>query len=360
MEPTEPEEGRPADRHLWQFPFVRDLLWLALAAFLLWLAFQTRHVLIPILIGLLLAYLVNPLITWVRRRWGISRAVSILAIFALIILAGTGAGIWLAPLVAEQTAALAEKTPGYFQSLSGRYGVQLGDVAERLSKQLQISDHGPVSVLHLIGSILGTTTNIILWVILIPLYFAFFAWHFQEMVEEGRHWLPPERHPRAAAILARMDEAVGTFFRARVLISFIVGVVFAVGWWLTAVPYWFLLGAITGAFSMVPYLSIGGWFLALLFKYLDMTIGPNAPGFDWMAVIVWPSVVFGVGNILEGWILTPWIHGRTTHLSPVMILTIVLLGGAIGGFWGLLLAIPVAICLNILGKEFLLPRLRRR
>ncbi len=357
MKPAESEKPA-ADRHLWQFPAVRDLLFILAVVLVCWWAYLLRHILLPIFIGLLLAYLINPLITWVRARWGISRAISILLIFILFIVSGTGVGIWVAPLVSEQTATLVERTPEYFKDLSERYGLDIGDLTKQVTEQ-KGTDSGPAPVFHLIGRILGTTTNFLLWLILVPFYFAFFAWHFQHMVQEGKHYLAPERYPRAMAVLRRMDEAVGTFFRARLLICLIIGVVFALGWWLAAVPYWFLLGAITGLLSLVPYLSIGGWLLALLFKYLDMTIGPEAQGFNWMAVLLWPTLAFAIGNFLEAWVLTPWIHGRTTQLNPVMILTIVLIGGGIGGFWGLLLAIPVAICLNILAKEFLWPRLLR-
>jgi predicted PurR-regulated permease PerM len=89
-----------------------------------------------------------------------------------------------------------------------------------------------------------------------------------------------------------------------------------------------------------------------------MTIGEGAPGFDWMAVLLWPSLVFGIGNFIEGWILTPWIHGYTTHLSPITILTVVLIGGALADFWGLLFGIPAAICLSMVVEEILLPGLR--
>lgn len=357
MKPAEPEKPA-ADRHLWELPAVRELLILLLAALVVWLAYLVKEILLPIFVGLMLAYLVNPLITLVRARWGISRAVSIMLIFILLILAGAGVGIWAAPLISEQTAKLVERTPDYLRDMENRFGFDIGDLTKQLAAQEGYKGE-TAPVFRLIGRILGTTTNILLWLILVPIYFTFFAWHFQLMVHGGKHYLPPARYPRATAVLRRMDEAIGTFFRARLLICLIIGIVFAVGWWLADVPYWFLLGAVTGLLSIIPYLSIGGWLLALLFKYLEMTIGPEAPGFGWMAVLLWPTLVFAVGNFLEAWILTPWIHGRTTQLNPITILTVVLIGGGLGGFWGLLLAIPVAICLDILTKEFLRPSLPR-
>lgn len=355
MKTAEPE--KPAvERHLWEFPAVRDLLIVLLAAFALWLAYLLRHILLPIFVSLLLAYLVNPLITRMRVRWGVSRPVSIAIILILFILVGAGAGMWAMPLVAKQTTKLVERLPDYLQDFEDRFGLGIGDLTKQMATEEGEEEEKP-PVISLIGRILDTMTKILLWVVMVPIYFAFFAWRFQRMVHEGKQYLPPKRYPRAAEVLRRMDEAIGTFFRARLLICLIIGVVFAVGWWLANVPYWFLLGAITGLLSIIPYLSIAGWLLALFFKYLEMTIGPDAPGFLWMAVLLWPTLVFAFGNFLEAWVLTPWIHGRTTQLNPITILTVVLVGGVLGGFWGLLLSIPVALCINILANEFLRPKL---
>ncbi len=346
-------------RHLWQITAIRDILWLLLATILLWLAYQAKNILLPLLIGLTLAYLFNPLITWIKKRWGISRLLSIAIIFALVLLAGGAAGIWLGPLVVNQVETLLERLPGYLQIAGERYGIEIGDITGGLAEQLRSGQEGTSSLFELAGRIVGTTTTILLWMILIPVYFFYFSWHFQGVVEEGQRYLSLDRHPKAVTVLRRMDEAVGTFFRARLVICLILGVVFAVGWWLAEVPYWFLLGIATGLLNIVPYVSVLGWGLALVVKYLDMTVGTGAPGFEWMAVLLWPSVVFAVGNFLEAWVLTPLIHGHTTPLSPIVIFTLVLVGGSIGGFWGLLLAIPVALCLDILAKEFLWKRDRK-
>lgn len=333
---------------------MRDLLWLIGAALVVWLLYLLSFIVVPIFSGLLLAYLANPLITLAKDKFRIPAAVTIALIYILVLLFFIGAGLWLEPVVKEQTSALVKSVPEYLDRLSDRYGIQVDD----LTKQFRSPDEsdGTPPVIGMVQNILGKTTKILFWIIMVPIYFAFFAWHFQEMMRKSSRYLLLNRHPHVKKTLQRMDEAVGTFLRARLVISFLVGMVFCVGWWLADVPFWFLLGVITGLFSIIPYLSIAGWCLALIFKYLEVT--GQGGGFDFLAVIFWPSLVFGIGNFLEMWVLTPWIHGRTTQLNPVMILTVVLIGGALAGFWGLLLSIPVAICLNIVFVEFGLPRMR--
>lgn len=339
----------PTGPHLWDIRAIRDLLWFSGAVLIIWLLYYLRAIVMPIFVGFLLAYLVNPLLTRAKEKWRIPFFVSIVFIFAMIILFLSGVIIWLGPILKDQSLALMENVPQYLQRLSDSYDIRLDDLAG----QFKSSDKGDggTAVVIVVKSIFLTTTEILLWLVLVPIYFIYFAWHFQSIIQGGRRYFLLDRYPQIERILRRMDEAVGTFFRARVFISVIVGVVFAVGWLLTDVPYWFLLGVVTGLFSIVPYLSIAGWLLAILLKYLDTAL--QGLSFDLMAVIFWPSFVFFIGNFLEGWVFTPWIHGRTTRLSPIAILTIVLVGGALAGFWGLLFSIPFAICLNIIVPKVL-------
>lgn len=110
--------------------------------------------------------------------------------------------------------------------------------------------------------------------------------------------------------------------------------------------------------SLMMITTIG--FMAWLgLKYLDVTTGQNAAGLDWMAIVGWPSIVYVVVQIIEGWILTPWVQSDSTDLSPVTVLIVVFIGGALGGLYGLILAIPIAACLKIFAVEILLPRLEQ-
>lgn len=154
---------------------------------------------------------------------------------------------------------------------------------------------------------------------------------------------------RTRRILHRMNEAVSGFIRGRLLIAAITAVGFASGWTWTDVPYSLLLGLITGVLTIVPYLSLVGWPIALFVKYLDVVSSAGVP--NWFDVIVWPSLVFILVAFLEGWVLTPWIQSRTMEMGALTVLLAVLIGGAIGGVLGLLIAIPITACAQILREE---------
>jgi len=124
------------------------------------------------------------------------------------------------------------------------------------------------------------------------------------------------------------------------------------------VPYWFLLGIGTGVLSLIPYAATLGWPMAVFMKYLEVSTSQSLASVDWMAVAFWPSLVYGVVQILEGWVLTPWIQRQSTDLSAVTILLVVLIGGALAGVYGLIVAIPLTACLKILLKELLVPTIK--
>lgn len=360
----------PADRHLWEIRPIRDLLWAGSIMFLLWFGYYLRGVFTPVLIALMLAYLFNPLIRRAEVQWKVPRpaTISIVLLFSALVMGGLIT--WLGPLLAEQVRSFAERVPRYIQSIAQHYHVRLGDFSEPLSAIATSLTEDPLSILKplfsgtgqafgVLGTVVGTTTAVAVAFVLIPIYFFFFAWQFDSALTQVRRYIPPDYRQRTRQIAQRMDHAVSGFFRGRLTIALGSAVLYSLGWALTGIRYWFLLGLITGILTIIPYASLIGWPLAILLKYLDV-LSTETGGFDFMAVLVWPSIAYLVVQFIESWLLTPWVQSQSMDMSAVTVLIVVFIGGALGGFFGLLLSIPVAACIKILCQELLLPRLQRR
>jgi predicted PurR-regulated permease PerM len=355
------------DRHLWEIRPIRDLFVFGAIAGLLWSFYALHTVFLPVFIALLFAYLVNPFVDYAFTRWAVPRPLTVGILMFLLALALVGIGLWLVPLVIEQTQTLIQKIPVYARSLSQRYDALLSGSSFNLRDILGRLYDDPLATLQplllgtghafgLLGQLLGITVNAALYTILIPIYFFFFAWHFNSMSQTVVRLIPFTHRPQTLHALRRMDTAVRGFVFERLLITVITGVLYAAGWALTDVPYWFLLGVATGLASLVPYLSAIGWPLAVILKYADaVTAGQSVPT-EWMAILLWPSVAYLVVQFIESWILTPWLQSHSTDMSAATILIVVFLGGAVGGLFGLIFAIPVAACFKILIEEFVRPR----
>lgn len=368
-----PEQEQPhtpvAERHLWEITPVRDLLWLGGILFLLWFGYYLRGVFTPVLIALLLAYLVNPVIRRAESGWHVPRPVTISVVLLVSALMLGGLVTWLGPLLAEQVQSFAERVPGYLQSIAKQYHVTLGDFSEPLSTIATNLRDDPLSILKpifsgtgqafgVLGAVIGTTADVTLALVLIPIYFFFFAWQFDSALAQLRRYIPANYRPRARHIVRRMDHAVSGFFRGRLTIALASAVLYSAGWALTGIRYWFLLGLITGILTIIPYASLIGWPLAILLKYLD-GFSSETGSFDLMTIVVWPSVAYLVVQFIESWLLTPWVQSQSMEMNAVTVLIVVFIGGALGGFYGLLLAIPLAACIKILVQELVLPRLER-
>lgn len=370
-EPPLAKTGPPRcddSRHLWQIAAARDILFGILAVALLWSIFQLREILLPVLLGLLLAQLFNPAITYLQHHWGWPRTLTI----ALIMISGLGSlaalSFWLGPLLYAQVVDLLGNLPRYLRALAEHYAIDLGALREPVDTALANAQADPRQILaqifHTTGRAIGWATAVIgmatyftLALILIPLYFFVFAWYFNAGLAKLEIYLPRRHKGEIVRVLGQMDRAVGDFFRGRLVIALIMGALLSAGWYSTGVPYWFALGMITGFLNIIPYFSTVGWPLAVLLKYVS-DLGTGA-AVDWVAVALWPSVVFVFVQLLEGWVLTPWIQSGQTNLSAVTIIIVVFVGAALAGLWGMLFAIPAAACVKILLAATVLPWLER-
>ena len=344
------------DRHIWQIEPVRDLLVIAVIVVLVWSAFWLQPILMPVFIGLLLAYLVDPLITYAQDRWSVPRVLSTLVCLLATVLLLVAASAWLGPMVVEQVQSLAQQAPAYLAQIFERLGLESGLAEERVTAEMRTFIEEPSSVVGLLQQVLGITSDVLLWAVLMPVSFFFAALRFPALLRRCKSYIPARRRARTLELLDRMDLAVGRFLRGRLLISLVIGLLFSGGWFLANVPYWFVLGMATGLLSIIPYVSVLGWIAALLVKYFDESM--EAEGVAWLAVFLWPSIVYWIVNLFEEWVLIPWIQSRQLDLSAFTILVCVLIGGFVAGFWGLILAVPVTACLKILLVEIFLPRFR--
>ncbi len=373
MSPNDPNPTPWHQRRLWQITPVRDAFWIVLtagaAAFLLWFGYELRAIFTPVLIALALAYLFHPLIAACEKRWNIPRPVTIAAIIAMTAAAVLILGAWIGPKLIGQMKDLAGAVPGYLERLSKQWGIELDEKAKQIVAEVSknpmayLADKaaailgGTGVAVNLISHVIGRLVLITITLALIPVYFFFFAWQFGPLVGHFDQYIPRSRRDRTRAILRRMDTIVAAYFRCRVAIALIMGVLFSIGWAMAGVPYPLLLGMGTGLLSIVPYASTLGWPLAVGLTWLDITADPSA-AFDPWAVLVWPSGVYLVVQAVESWLLTPWIQGKSLDMSAVTILIVMFIGGAVGGLYGLLLCIPLAACIKVLMVELALPRIR--
>ncbi len=142
-----------------------------------------------------------------------------------------------------------------------------------------------------------------------------------------------------------VDARLGAFVRGQITVCIILGVMYSTGLWLSGIDLAVVIGLLSGALFIIPYLgTIVGIVLATtlcLMKY----------GVD--AHLVYVALTFAISQGIEGWVLTPRIVGQKVRLHPLVVMMALLVGSSLGGIWGMLLAIPVTATLNVVGIEWL-------
>lgn len=379
-----------ADRHLWQLRPVRDLIWILLVVAVFWFGYYLQSVFMPVLLALGMAYLFNPIIDYAERRFHMSRPVTISILFFTLFLVLIISLAILVPVLFDQVKDLVLNIKGYINSVKNEQSdsiikdilqsisnfIDENQLEEKVRAHLQglperaQENAGSIfsaawatlatlfkgttgalkGTLGFVGDVLGTTSYLLLAAILIPIYFFYFAWRFYPMMRSIEIYIPASQRERVVKVVKNMDKSVSSFIRGRLIIAVILGAMLSIGWWIVGVPYWLLLGMIAGFLNIVPFASGLIWPLAMLFKYLEVIGDPNME-FSWLAVVIWPTLVFQGGQFLEAWILTPYIQSQDSNLNAIEVIIVMMVGAAVAGFYGLLLAIPVASCIKILMKD---------
>ena len=196
-------------------------------------------------------------------------------------------------------------------------------------------------------------------IFLIPFYFFYFTVTWPRMVAFFQGMIVESHRDHALYLLGEMDNAVSGFVRGRIVIAFILAIMYSVGWTIVGVPYALPLGLLIGCFTLVPYLGGIGLPLSVGLMAADQFSLAEAERMAWWGIILWPTLVYLICQFADDYALTPLIAGRATNLDPVSIVVAILAGGALAGLYGMLIAIPVAACIKILLREVFMPRIRQ-
>ncbi|HET6604974.1 MAG TPA: AI-2E family transporter [Xanthomonadaceae bacterium] len=331
-----------SDTHKWQL--------LALTVLIGGLVYLLAPVLTPFAVAALLAYLGDPLCDRLARR--MPRALAVTLVFVLMVLALVGALLLLVPMVVNQIERFAEALPRWMEWfrqtaapwIEARVGFRLpelqGDgLVEALREHWQQA--GNIAA-NLIGGVSRSGMAILTWIanlIVIPVVTFYLMRDWDVLVERIRQLLPRSVEPTVSRLARESDQMLGGFLRGQLSVMFALGVIYAVGLWLVGIDLALLIGMIAGLLSFVPYL---GTFVGVLIAVIAALVQYG----DVMHVAL-VLVVFVVGQILEGNVLTPWLVGDRIGMHPVAVIFAVLAGGQLFGFLGMLLALPVAAVIMV-------------
>ena len=333
--------------------FLRRLQWTAIALGALWLLWLLSPILTPFAVAALLGWLGDPLVDRLQLS-GRSRNTAVILVFTLMALLLALVLIILVPLIESQLATLVESLPGYQQWFTAvavpwverRSGMQLAGwldldhMIELVRGNWERAGGVATTVIGYVSRSGFALIGMLTTVLLIPIITFFFLRDWDVIVGRVASMVPRDHIDTVSRLARESSEVLGGFLRGQFLVMVILGVMYGLGLWAVGLDLGILIGIIAGLLTFVPYLGpTSGVVLGVLAALMQYG--------DWKHV-AGVLAVFGVGQIIESYWLTPKLVGDRIGLHPVAVIFAVLAGGQLFGFLGMLLALPMAAVVNVL------------
>ena len=330
-----------------------------------WVLGRLSPVLTPVLLGLGLAYVFNPLTVWAQRRHKIKRPVTAGLMLGVVLLVLAVTIPLLVMYAIQQVTLLIEDAPAYTETVLSWFDSNPEEARERVELFIAQYDWTKIDAgaaqkaLGLGAGALFAGFSFLSYAAIFVLVTAFcffvFTWKLEELKQWFAAFVPRPYRAQTFRILGMMDQTVSAIVRGRLIQSLCVMIVLCAGWGIVGVKYWLLLGMLGGLLNLLPFAAVLSWPLAVLLTVVDKA---NGGTMAIIGAIVWPTVVYVIAQGLDGWVVEPFVQGKATGMDALTVLLVVLAGGSLLGLLGVVLAVPIAACIKILSQEILLPRLR--
>lgn len=332
-----------AESHKW---------WILIAiAGISFLIYLLAPVLMPFIIAALLSYLGNPLVDRLVNL-KLPRLAAVLMVFVVIFLLVILVPLLLMPLIEKQVAVFIRNWPNYIDWLQhtvipwiqGRVGIE-GEVFDLSVLKKTFLEHWQQvggTAASIISSLSKSGLVFAGWLanmVLIPVVTFYLLRDWKTLIIRVRELIPRSAEPVVAKLAHDCDVVLGTFMRGQLLVMLALGFIYSTGLWIVGLDLALLIGMLAGIVSFVPYL---GFIIGILAAGIASVVQ-----FHDLVHLVSVVAVFGVGQILEGMVLTPLLVGDRIGLHPVGVIFAIMAGGQVFGFVGILLALPVAAVIAV-------------
>ncbi len=319
------------------------------------LIYLLAPILTPFLIAAALAYLGDPLVDRLEA-WKLSRTVSVVIVFTGIFFILLLIFLFLIPILETQISKLISQINPFVQWSTGLLGPYLKD---NLGIDIAVLEVGRLTdiisahwretggfIRNTVSTLSKSGQVILTWIAnlaLIPVITFYLLRDWDRMVAYIDDLVPRSIEPTIAQLARESNDTLSAFMRGQLLVMLALGIIYSVGLSIVGLDFAVLIGMLAGFLSFVPYLGlivgIGVAGIAVLFQTQDPLN------------LLWVILVFVLGQVVEGTVLTPNFVGERIGLHPVTVIFAILAGGQLFGFFGVLLALPVAAVLAVIMRH---------
>lgn len=324
--------------------------WLGALLLLLLFLWVFSGILLPFILGMALAYLLDPIADWLERA-GMSRFWATITIVVLTVLILALAGLIVVPLLVAQLAGFLERLPSYaaeLQALGDRFfATRIGQYFRTQGGGTNVDQmvaQGASWIATLIASVWAggqAVINVVSLIVVTPVVAFYLLYDWDKMLARLDGLLPREHAETIRQLGRDIDHAIAGFIRGQGAVCLILGLFYAISLSALGLNFGFLIGSVAGVISFIPFVgSIVGFVLSV-----GVALVQFWPDWVWILAVV---VVFAVGQFIEGNILQPRLVGSSIGVHPVWLMFALFAFGSLFGFVGVLLAVPVTAAIGVL------------
>lgn len=306
-------------------------------------------VLLPFVLGAAIAYLIDPIADRLETM-GLSRTAATGLIVVLAVLVFLLGLLIVLPTLINQLIDLTETLPKAFRDLRAFAQTHFPSIFTEGSRAQQtiasIAGTLQGKGIELIEGIAGSAAsllNVLVLFVIVPVVSVYFLLDWDRMIARVDELLPRDHAPVIRRLMAQIDAVLASFIRGMGTVCLILGSYYAVSLMIVGLNFGLAVGFIAGLVTFIPYLGalIGGA-LAIglaLFQFWG----------DWWSIGM-VGAIFAIGQMIEGNYLTPKLVGNSVGLHPVWLLLALSIFGALFGFVGMLIAVPLAAALGVVAR----------
>ncbi|MEL6648383.1 MAG: AI-2E family transporter [Pseudomonadota bacterium] len=302
---------------------------------------------LPFVLGMAIAYFLDPVADRLENM-GLSRALSVTVITLIVVFVFILMALLVIPTLVDQAINLFKVAPELFnrlqQVLVERFP-SLVDEGSTIRQSLAalgetIRSKGAQFLEAALTSV-GSLINVVVLLVIVPVVAFYLLYDWDRMVAEVDSLLPRDHAPTIRKLAREIDDTLASFIRGMGTVCLILGTYYAIALMIVGLQFGLVVGAVAGLVTFIPYLgAIIGGALAIGLALFQFWGDPLSIG-----LVVG---IFMLGQVMEGNVLTPKLVGGSVGLHPVWLIFALSVFGALFGFVGMLVAVPVAAAIGVL------------
>ncbi|MCH8620272.1 AI-2E family transporter [Undibacterium sp. TS12] len=337
----------------------QSMLWLAVAMALLGLLSLLGPVLMPFIVASILSYVLTPwvdkLCTLRIKKFHMPRSVAATLVIVILIAAVLAMVLIMIPILQKEVPQLQDQIPSFFNKLDemlapmlSEFGIKVRLDSTGIKNLLsdQMASSGDIigkAVLNSIRvggtAVLGMVANLLL--IPIVLFYLLMDWH--SLIKRLSHFIPRRFVKSVAHAVEEVDDILAQYLRGQILVMIVLAAYYSVALSIARFDLALPVGIITGFLVFIPYLGYGlGLVLALIGAILQ---------FDGFSGLMSVAIIYGIGQMLESFYLTPRLVGERIGLHPLTVIFALMAFGQLFGFIGILIALPASAVISVAVKH---------